>query len=88
MDSDSDHFGESPDPFASEMEANDDGEEAIDLTEANEVPEELSKPKVDNRIKLGKFQCAICMDSVTGLTLTHCGMYSSMTFCFPSGERF
>ncbi|KAM4068159.1 zinc finger, c3HC4 type (RING finger) domain-containing protein [Hirsutella rhossiliensis] len=45
----------------------------IDLTEANEVPEELKKPKVDNRVKISAFQCAICMDDVTTLTVTHCG---------------
>ncbi|KAL7900832.1 hypothetical protein HDV63DRAFT_294288 [Trichoderma sp. SZMC 28014] len=45
----------------------------IDLTEAVDVPEELKKPKVDNRTKLSSFQCVICMDDVTGLTLTHCG---------------
>jgi DNA-directed RNA polymerase subunit RPC12/RpoP len=45
----------------------------IDLTEATDVPEELKKPKVDNRTKLSGFQCVICMDDVTGLTLTHCG---------------
>ncbi|KAM0461851.1 hypothetical protein ACHAO4_001036 [Trichoderma viride] len=45
----------------------------IDLTEATDVPEELKKPKVDNRTKLSSFQCVICMDDVTGLTLTHCG---------------
>lgn len=46
----------------------------IDLTEANEVPEELKKPRVDNRVKISAFQCAICMDDVTTLTVTHCGM--------------
>lgn len=46
----------------------------LDLTEANEVPEELMKPKVDNRVKISAFQCAICMDNVTTLTVTHCGM--------------
>ncbi|PNY24019.1 Helicase-like transcription factor [Tolypocladium capitatum] len=45
----------------------------IDLTEATEVPEELKKPEVDNRIKISAFQCVICMDDVTTLTVTHCG---------------
>ncbi|TFB02231.1 hypothetical protein CCMA1212_005986 [Trichoderma ghanense] len=45
----------------------------IDLTEATDVPEELKKPEVDKRVKLSAFQCVICMDDVTGLTLTHCG---------------
>jgi hypothetical protein len=50
-----------------------DDDDVLDLTGANEVPEELLKPKVDNRVKLGKFQCVICMDDVSNLTVTHCG---------------
>ncbi|POR38702.1 Helicase-like transcription factor [Tolypocladium paradoxum] len=45
----------------------------IDLTEATEVPEELKKPEVDKRIKISAFQCVICMDDATTLTVTHCG---------------
>jgi hypothetical protein len=45
----------------------------IDLTEANEVPEELLKPEEDNRVKISAFQCVICMDDATSLTVTHCG---------------
>ncbi|CAJ2510088.1 Uu.00g059880.m01.CDS01 [Anthostomella pinea] len=47
--------------------------ETIDLSNATEVPKELMVPKVDNRTKLGHFQCVICMDDVTALTVTHCG---------------
>ncbi|OTB06756.1 hypothetical protein M426DRAFT_318471 [Hypoxylon sp. CI-4A] len=47
--------------------------ETIDLSNAAEVPQELLAPKVDNRVKLGKFQCVICMDEVASLTVTHCG---------------
>ncbi|KAF7545026.1 hypothetical protein G7Z17_g9489 [Cylindrodendrum hubeiense] len=45
----------------------------IDLTEANEVPEDLRKPVEDKRIKLAAFQCVICMDDANILTVTHCG---------------
>ncbi|KAI0128346.1 hypothetical protein BJ170DRAFT_324406 [Xylariales sp. AK1849] len=48
-------------------------DDVLDLTGADEVPAELLKPKVDNRIKLAKFQCVICMDEVSNLTVTHCG---------------
>lgn len=51
----------------------------IDLTEVNEVPEELKKPEKDNRIKIAAFQCVICMDDVTTLTVTHCGKFNSHT---------
>ncbi|KAI1857884.1 uncharacterized protein JN550_012959 [Neoarthrinium moseri] len=51
----------------------DDDEDILDLTGTNEVPEQLLQPKVDNRVKLSKFQCVICMDDVSGLTVTHCG---------------
>ncbi|KAG5979875.1 hypothetical protein E4U55_004663 [Claviceps digitariae] len=49
----------------------------IDLTEATDVPEHLKKPlispKEDNRVKISKFQCVICMDDASTLTVTHCG---------------
>ncbi|KAK2011106.1 hypothetical protein LZ32DRAFT_680213 [Colletotrichum eremochloae] len=48
-------------------------EEVIDLADANEVPEGLKAPKEDNRVKISAFQCVICMDDVTALTVTHCG---------------
>ncbi|OAA53406.1 Zinc finger, RING/FYVE/PHD-type [Cordyceps fumosorosea ARSEF 2679] len=48
--------------------------ETIDLTKAQVAPEpELKKRVVDNRIKLATYQCPICMDNVTDLTVTHCG---------------
>ncbi|KAI0442199.1 hypothetical protein F4803DRAFT_382554 [Xylaria telfairii] len=52
---------------------NEDGVETIDLCNATEVPAELMAPKVDNRVKIGNFQCVICMDDTTALTVTHCG---------------
>ncbi|EFQ24912.1 hypothetical protein CGRA01v4_06831 [Colletotrichum graminicola] len=48
-------------------------EEVIDLADTNEVPEDLKAPKDDNRVKISAFQCVICMDDVTALTVTHCG---------------
>lgn len=52
----------------------------IDLVDKDEVPEEAPEPKPeppkeDNTVKLGAFQCVICMDDVTDLTVTHCGMF-------------
>ena len=55
-------------------EAKVDDEDVIDLADTEEMPEELLVPKKDNRVKLAAFQCVICMDDSTGLTLTHCGM--------------
>ncbi|KAH9993645.1 hypothetical protein F4779DRAFT_608571 [Xylariaceae sp. FL0662B] len=48
-------------------------QESIDLSNATEVPKELLAPTIDNRVKLGRFQCVICMDDVAALTVTHCG---------------
>ncbi|KAK1987212.1 hypothetical protein LZ30DRAFT_703117 [Colletotrichum cereale] len=48
-------------------------EDVIDLADANEVPEDLKVPKEDKRVKISAFQCVICMDDVTALTVTHCG---------------
>lgn len=53
---------------------------ALDLTKATEVPEELRAPVQDNRTKLKTFQCVICMDDVTALTVTHCGKFHAPTF--------
>ncbi|TDZ71818.1 hypothetical protein CTRI78_v001803 [Colletotrichum trifolii] len=55
----------------------DQGEDIIDLADSNEVPQEMLAPKEDKRIKLSGFQCVICMDDVTGLTVTHCGMFAT-----------
>ncbi|KAH9883712.1 hypothetical protein F4778DRAFT_775061 [Xylariomycetidae sp. FL2044] len=62
-------------PFSDDEppEAADESHDSIDLTNATEVPPELLVPKPDKRTKLGKFQCVICMDDVTALTVTHCG---------------
>lgn len=60
-------FGSSPPPaFHSD-------EDVLDLTEANEVSADQKKIEVDRRVKLSKFQCVICMDDVSNLTVTHCG---------------
>ncbi|KAK8048500.1 hypothetical protein PG994_010230 [Apiospora phragmitis] len=62
-------FGDSsPAPQAKEEDL-----EVLDLSKADEVPKELQKPAIDKRIKLSKFQCVICMDDVSNLTVTHCG---------------
>lgn len=50
----------------------------VDLTEqAPSTEEKAADPKEDKRIKLGRFMCAICMDDVTNLTVTHCGTLRS-----------
>lgn len=61
------------DPFAEE------DLKMFDLTKEDVRPGDLvitSKSKVedDNRVKLAKFECIICMDSASNLTVTHCGM--------------
>lgn len=66
-------FGSTPPRPGSSADLKNEDFTTIDLTEVNDVPEELKKPEVDNRVKLSAFQCVICMDDVTGLTLTHCG---------------
>lgn len=73
LDEDEDLFGETP---VTRDAAEDVKHEytTIDLTGADEVPEDLSKPEDDNRVKLATFQCAICMDDAATLTVTTCGM--------------
>lgn len=55
----------------------DSGLKVIDLVDKDEVPEEVAEPepKEKNTVRLGTFQCVICMDDVTDLTVTHCGMF-------------
>lgn len=55
----------------------DDDQKLFDLTKDDNIPEELMaapKEDSDNSTKLGAFECIICMDSATDLTVTHCGM--------------
>ncbi|KAL7799980.1 hypothetical protein V8C37DRAFT_363660 [Trichoderma ceciliae] len=85
-DDDESLFGSSPSRPDSSSGLKSEEYTTIDLTEATDVPDELKKPVVDNRVKLSAFQCVICMDNVTGLTLTHCGhlfcaqcLYSSLS---------
>ncbi|VUC34247.1 unnamed protein product [Clonostachys rosea] len=85
-------FAESESAFADNFDADDNVPFTIDLTETNnELPDDLIDiapvPKEeDKRIKLSAFQCVICMDDASVLTLTHCGhmycaqcLYSSLT---------
>lgn len=64
---------------SSDVEEEESKYQVIDLVDKDEVPEETAEPepeppKEDNTVKLGAFQCVICMDDVTDLTVTHCGM--------------
>lgn len=49
----------------------------IDIRDMNKIPEMLHQRQKEKaeRVKLGSFQCAICMDYTTTLTVTHCGMF-------------
>lgn len=80
------------DPFADLEEGGmdsakrEDGEEPlmIDLTETPAAAKDVKppcEPEEDNRTKLGAFQCVICMDNVTNLTLTHCGTFFLRPVC-------
>ncbi|KAK3375487.1 putative SLX8 protein, partial [Podospora didyma] len=52
----------------------DDDIKVVDLVDAVEVPDSIRAPKPpNNEVKLSAFQCVICMDDVTDLTVTHCG---------------
>ncbi|KAK1731409.1 uncharacterized protein BDZ83DRAFT_565071 [Colletotrichum acutatum] len=76
------------DPFAEEKQESKKGkqkdEDIIDLAGPNEVPEEVKVPKEDNRVKLSAFQCVICMDDVTALTVTHCAGHLFCSECLHS----
>ncbi|KAL2131257.1 hypothetical protein VTI74DRAFT_5329 [Chaetomium olivicolor] len=51
-------------------------EQVVDLVDKDDIPDEVvnSQKEADKKyVKLSKYDCAICMDSVTNLTVTHCG---------------
>ncbi|GAB1320191.1 hypothetical protein MFIFM68171_10401 [Madurella fahalii] len=47
--------------------------DVVDLVDMDEVPAEIRSQKTKNYVKLSAFNCVICMDDVTDLTVTHCG---------------
>lgn len=59
-----------------ERAESDNESDIIDLRDLSKVPELLLQRQREKaeRVKLGSFQCAICMDDATTLTVTHCGM--------------
>ncbi|KAI3399396.1 hypothetical protein diail_7123 [Diaporthe ilicicola] len=51
------------------------GVELLDLTKSEDVvPRHLFQPPKDTSTKLSTFECVICMDAATNLTVTCCGM--------------
>ncbi|KAG7147689.1 E3 ubiquitin-protein ligase like [Verticillium longisporum] len=68
-DDDDDLFGEKSGPAAAPED-----DDIIDLATSDGIPAAAARPpKEDRRVKIGAFQCAICMDDCTDLTVTHCG---------------
>lgn len=75
-------IADSDDVFA----VDDEGEQQLfDLTKDDKLPDELlakakEEDEDENSTKLMAFECIICMDSATNLTVTHCGMLSSSLY--------
>ncbi|KAM7222469.1 hypothetical protein V8F06_002247 [Rhypophila decipiens] len=63
------------DEFESIFGSDDEEIPIVDLVNPEKVSEAISqqKQKPKNEVKLGTFQCVICMDDCTDLTVTHCG---------------
>jgi hypothetical protein len=76
-----------PDPVAAEDSGSD--SDVIDLRDPTKLTEQLLQRQQEKagRIRLGQFQCAICMDHATSLTVTHCGSYSITPFNIPPTSR-
>lgn len=53
-------------------------EEAIDLTDPAIPPEQAARKRQNSppKVKLASFQCAICLDNVESMTVTHCGKFT------------
>lgn len=60
------------DPFA--IDDDEGRQELFDLTEHDTLPEANKVIKEDTSTKLCKFECIICLDAASTLTVTHCGM--------------
>jgi len=67
-----DRKDELEDAFADEFDSM-----VMDLSNTDKVPLQLSRPKPKNEVKLSAYQCVICMDDVSGLTVTHCGTFTA-----------
>lgn len=67
-------FGDDPKDDAKDDESKS-HTDVIDLATTDEVPKANLSSNEDRRVSFHKFSCAICMDDVTNLTITHCGMY-------------
>ncbi len=64
------------DPFAEDGLLEDMDADVVDLVDdvVKAIPaQKAAEPPVDKSIRLGSFQCVICMDNVHNLTVTHCG---------------
>lgn len=46
----------------------------VDMTADDNIPEELQIVPEPPSTKLSKFECIICLDAASTLTVTHCGM--------------
>jgi hypothetical protein len=59
------------------------GDEAYDDYKAKqqaEIIKQQQQEEADKPVKLAEFQCIICMDNPTDLTVTHCGMSSVLRY--------
>jgi hypothetical protein len=51
-------------------------EEALKAKEQADLIKAQNQAEANKPVKLAEFQCIICMDNPTDLTVTHCGMFS------------
>jgi hypothetical protein len=54
--------------------------EAMKKKEQEEAIRKQNEEEANRPVKLAEFQCIICMDNPTDLTVTHCGMYPLFIF--------
>lgn len=65
---------DSEDPFVIEDE-DDTKVEMVDMTADDNILDELQNMPERTSTKLGKFECIICLDAASTLTVTHCGIF-------------
>jgi hypothetical protein len=54
--------------------------EAMKKRQQEEAIKKQNEEEANRPVKLAEFQCIICMDNPTDLTVTHCGMYPLFVF--------
>ncbi len=60
--------------------------EALKVKNQAELIKKQNEEEANKPVRLAEFQCIICMDNPTDLTVTHCGMFTLAHTCQDSAN--